>query len=102
MSRKNSKNILLDKLENIVKTDNEFYFVKSLKNSGEPLYIAKDDGVLHLVQIKIYTNSYSVKYSVKDNNSIINIEQKFINNPEKTAKFINNKISEISKKIGQD
>jgi hypothetical protein len=102
MDDNSQRSILLQNLEDTVHTKDKFYFVESLKNSGEPLYIAKDEDILHLILIKIYSDSYSVKYSVKDKNDIMNIDQVFIDEPEDTAQFINKKIKEISKKIGQD
>lgn len=102
MHEDEKRDVLLKNLENIVETEDKFHFVESLKNSGEPVYIAKDENILHLILIKIYRDSYSVKYSVKDEDNIINIDQKFIVKPEKTAQFINEKIDEISQKIGQD
>lgn len=92
------RNELVSKLKNLDDTD-PFEFVNSLEDTNDPAFVYEDGSdedsiIYHMLHITITEDSYSVKYSVKDDDSIINIKQEFIEDPEDIVDYILNQVDQ--------
>ena len=99
-SIKEMRRVLENKLRDNVNTSDNFKFIEELDDFNEFLYVADDDKTYHMLIIKTYEDNYSVKYSIKQEKEVMNIDQEFIENVDEVVDYINDKISDVDKKIG--
>lgn len=92
------RNELVSQLKDLDDID-PFEFVSSLEDTNDLAFVCeegsdKDSPVYHILNITITEDSYSVKYSIKDDNNIINIKQEFLEDSEDVVDYVINQINQ--------